>query len=215
MSDAATPSCAILIPAFDEEERVGRVVAAARGAALGPVLVIDDGSSDDTAPAARSAGADVLRLDGNRGKAGAVLAGADAVDATVIVLLDADLKGLQPSHVQALARPVLAGEVDMTRGVFAGGRWATTAAQHVAPALGGQRAVLKERLLELGDAGSARFGLEVRLERAAQRGHWRRLDVPLADVSQVMKEEKRGWWRGVRARLAMYRDIVASWVARG
>lgn len=212
---AARPRCAVLIPAFDEEETIGRVVRTACAAGLGPVLVIDDASRDGTAAAARAAGASVLRLEDNRGKGGAVAAGAAAVDAEVLVLIDADLTDLRPEHVTALAAPVLEGRAEMTRGVFVGGRRRTTTAQRLAPQLAGQRAILRERLCEVPRLAASRYGVEIVLTEAARRGGWRWMDVPMPGVSQVMKEEKRGWWRGVRTRLAMYRDIVrALWPAR-
>lgn len=43
------PGLTVLIPAFNEGETVTDVVKAALGAELGPVIVIDDGSRDDTA----------------------------------------------------------------------------------------------------------------------------------------------------------------------
>jgi len=52
-----------VIPAHDEAARIGRVVIAARRHL--PVLVVDDGSSDDTASIAEAAGARVLRRDPN------------------------------------------------------------------------------------------------------------------------------------------------------
>jgi glycosyltransferase involved in cell wall biosynthesis len=212
---AADGACAVLIPAYDEAERVATVVRVALEANLGPVLVVDDGSGDATAERARDAGAEVLRLDRNRGKGAAVAAGVHARTEPVLVLLDADLTGLRPDHVRALAAPLLAGRCDMTRGVFAEGRTATTLAQTLAPVLGGQRGVRRELIASIEGLGEARFGLEVRLERAARRGGWRREDVRLDGVGQVMKEEKRGWWAGVRARLAMYRDVLRAWWTRG
>ena len=214
MTAPTAAECVVLIPAYDEAERVGSVVSVARQAGLGAVVVIDDGSRDGTADAARAAGAEVHRLDANRGKAGAVLAGAAVRAEPIVLLVDADLVGLRPDHLRALAEPVLAGRVEMTRGVFAGGRWATTTAQRLAPALGGQRALRRELLLALDRAEDARFGLEMRLERVAARDGWRRADVDLAGVTQVMKEEKRGWWAGVKARIGMYRDVLAAWWSR-
>ena len=53
-----------LVPAKDREDSVAATVLALRGiAAVDRVLVVDDGSTDDTAAVARAAGADVLRLD--------------------------------------------------------------------------------------------------------------------------------------------------------
>lgn len=206
---------AVLIPAFDEAANVAPVVTAARAARLGPVLVIDDGSSDGTAQAASRAGAEVLELGRNLGKGGAVAAGAAAVSAPVVVLLDADLVGLEPQHVRALATPVLAGSVDMTRGSFQGGRWRTTAAQFVTPQLNGQRALRREALLSVPHLADSRYGVEVAITRQAKEQGWRSVDVPLDGVSQVMKEEKRGWRRGLAVRLRMYVEILRTLVGAG
>lgn len=81
-----------LIPAHNEADRVGAVVAALRAQSL-EVLVVDDGSDDDTAAAARAAGAEVLRLDANRGKGGALKAGFQQVlagDRQLVLTMDAD-----------------------------------------------------------------------------------------------------------------------------
>ena len=71
---------AVIIPAFNEAERVGATVQAAAslpGADL--VVVVDDGSADDTAAVAERAGAHVVRHARNRGKAAALETGAEAV----------------------------------------------------------------------------------------------------------------------------------------
>ena len=200
----------MLIPAYDEAPTVAAVVRPALKAELGTVLVVDDGSSDGTADAARAAGASVLVLPDNRGKGGAVVAGAKHLDADVLVLLDADLVGLEPEHVWELATPVTDGTVDMTRGVFAGGRWQTTTAQRMAPQLNGQRGVRRDLLLAIPGLEDTRYGIEVAITEWARQHQWRRVDVPLEGVSQVMKEEKRGWCRGVAVRLRMYADILRT-----
>jgi glycosyltransferase involved in cell wall biosynthesis len=206
---------AVLIPAFDEAANVAPVVTAALAADLGPVLVIDDGSRDATARAARDAGAEVVRLERNRGKGAALLAGAKAVVEEVVVLLDADLVGLTAEHVRALAEPVMAGRVDMTRGAFRGGRWRTTAAQRITPQLNGQRALRRVSLLQVPGLAESRYGVEIAITRHAERRDWRCLDVPLEGVTQVMKEEKRGLLRGLAIRLRMYAEIVAALLRRG
>jgi glycosyltransferase involved in cell wall biosynthesis len=176
------------------------------------VLVVDDGSSDATSVVAQQAGAEVLRLDTNCGKGGAVAAGAAVRREPVLVLLDADLTGLRARHVRALAGPVLAGEADMTRGVFRHGRWTTTAAQHLAPQLNGQRAVRRERLLEVPGLAESRYGIEVAITRHAGEAGWITADVPLEGVSQVTKEAKLGLLRGLLRRLGMYGQILRQLV---
>ena len=62
-----------LVPGYEEGPRIGAVVEAALRHL--PVLVVDDGSSDDTAAAAEAAGADVIRQVPNQGKGAALRAG--------------------------------------------------------------------------------------------------------------------------------------------
>lgn len=199
--------CAVLIPAYNEADHVARVVGAAKATGYA-VWVVDDGSGDATAVCAGAAGAEVLTLPENRGKGGAVFAGAAQVDAEVVVLIDADLLGLTPEHITALAEPVLMGWATMTRGVFSGGRWRTTTAQRLTPQLSGQRAVVREKLLGVPGLARSRYGVEVLITEHAKRADWTVQDVPLAGVSQVMKEEKRGFWVGAGVRLRMYGEIL-------
>jgi glycosyltransferase involved in cell wall biosynthesis len=80
-----------LIPAHDEGGRIGRVVAAAVRSL--PVLVVDDGSTDDTDVAAAAAGAKVIRQSPNQGKGAALRAGfaaALADGAEAVITLDGD-----------------------------------------------------------------------------------------------------------------------------
>lgn len=206
----APHQAAALIPAYGEATTVASIVNAALAAELGEVWVIDDGSTDDTAAVAEAAGAKVIRLSENRGKGGALEAGARAAREDVVVLLDADLLGLSAEHVRALAAPVISGEVDMTRGVFAGGRLRTTLAQRVIPQLNGQRALRRLDLLGVPHLAASRYGVEVAITRHAIERGWRFVDVPLTDVSQVMKEEKRGLAHGLVVRARMYWEILRA-----
>ena len=205
--------CGVLIPAYNEAETVADVARVALESELGPVLVVDDGSQDATEERALEAGAAVLRLNTNVGKGGAVHAGVKTLETEVIVLIDADLTGLETEHLRDLAEPVLNGEADATRGVFKGGRLRTTAAQKLAPQLNGQRAVLRDKLLTL-DFAKSRYGIEIIITKASKEAGWRTRDVALSNVSQIMKEEKTGFWSGLKVRLGMYRDILRALLGR-
>jgi glycosyltransferase involved in cell wall biosynthesis len=81
-----------LIPAFNEAAHIAAVVTKARPH-VDKIIVIDDGSKDQTAQAAESAGAAVVRHDVNRGKGAAMVTGLRLFagsDAEFAVLLDAD-----------------------------------------------------------------------------------------------------------------------------
>jgi glycosyltransferase involved in cell wall biosynthesis len=81
----------VLIPAHEEATRIAAVVS--RACAHLPVIVVDDGSTDDTTAVARGAGAEVLEQRPNRGKGAALRAGFRAAierGAEAVVTLDAD-----------------------------------------------------------------------------------------------------------------------------
>lgn len=202
---------AVLIPAYNEAERIAEVIAVALASQHGEVMVVDDGSSDATSQVAQQAGARVHRLERNSGKGAALAAGARLLQSDVVILLDADLVGLTPAHIQKLAAPVLSAEVTMTRGIFTAGRWQTNFSQRVMPILNGQRALPREALLEVAHLAESRYGVEITISHHARMQQWSCRDVPLAGVSQIMKEEKRGWYQGVRQRLGMYKEIAAAW----
>ncbi|WP_119068978.1 glycosyltransferase family 2 protein [Aggregatilinea lenta] len=86
-----SPRILALIPAYNEARHVAGVIAGAKAAL--PVLVVDDGSSDDTAAQAEAAGATVLRQQPNQGKGAALRAGfrwAVVQGYDAIIMLDAD-----------------------------------------------------------------------------------------------------------------------------
>lgn len=103
----------LVVPAYREAENIGRTVSRIRdelGAELGSgdleLVVVDDGSDDDTAGAASAAGADqVVALRTNRGKGGAIRAGVEAATGKVVAFTDADL-AYAPLQVLTILRAV-------------------------------------------------------------------------------------------------------------
>jgi glycosyltransferase involved in cell wall biosynthesis len=122
---------AALIPAHNEADTIAATVEAVLGIRLVTrVIVIDDGSTDDTAALARQAGAEVISCKRNLGKGAALQQGADALKANetegdepsasennIVLLLDGDL-GASASEAESLLSPVIDGLADMTIGVL-------------------------------------------------------------------------------------------------
>lgn len=137
-------SAAVIIPAYNEAETVGGVVAVALQARLvDEVLVVDNNSTDDTAKVAAHAGARVVDCP-EKGKGQAMATGVAATDAEVIVFLDADLVGLTPTHVDRLAATVLEGRAGMACGLFDRGNLQNPVFLHALPILTGQRALRRD-----------------------------------------------------------------------
>lgn len=121
------PAISIVVPAFDEQVRLGPSVVkilefAESSSEPIELIVVDDGSSDDTANVAREAAAKfpqiqtkVIRYEQNRGKGFAVITGLQAADGEVAVFSDADLS-TPIEEMSKLVDPIVAGVFDVTFG---------------------------------------------------------------------------------------------------
>lgn len=104
----------MVIPAYNEGGAIAEVVRGVReGRDWHEVLVVDDGSSDDTAAQAEQAGARVIRHPYNKGNGAAVKTGIREARGEVVLLLDAD--GQHPPEA-ALALVEAVGQYDMVVG---------------------------------------------------------------------------------------------------
>lgn len=116
----------LFLPAHNEGPRVASVVGRAPREVAGRavrVIVIDDGSTDDTAEAAAAAGATVVTHGTNRGLGAAVATGfrlGTACGAAVVAFCDADGE-YDPAQLGELAAPILAGRADYVVGTRFGG----------------------------------------------------------------------------------------------
>ncbi len=112
---------AVVIPAYNEADSVGDVIRLIPKRVCGEetsVLVVDDGSRDDTGEEAAKAGAVVARHVINRGGGAALRTGYRLMSesgALVVVTLDADGQHV-PAEMERLVKPVLDDEVDVAHG---------------------------------------------------------------------------------------------------
>jgi len=109
----------IVIPAFNEQDRIAEVISRALSLADG-VVVVNDGSSDSTSSVARDAGASVLDLTVNKGAGYATRSGCDQAleqGAGIIVTIDADGQHDPEDIPRAIARLHQGDGVEMVFGV--------------------------------------------------------------------------------------------------
>lgn len=107
-------SISCIICAYNEADRIGRVLRAVVGHPLiDEIIVVNDGSTDQTEARARAfQGVSVVSIYPNGGKTQALLTGITLAKSEYLMLLDADLDGLTRGAIDRLAAPVLSGEAD-------------------------------------------------------------------------------------------------------
>lgn len=198
-----------IIPAYNEEQTIGSVLDCLINVEkVTQIIVVSDGSTDDTAEVASTYDIELINLTENVGKGGAMKAGIERCTNDYILFLDADLIGLTEQHVSDLIMPVLDNDADMTIGIFKNGRIVTDLAQKVTPYLSGQRAIKKVLLDKIPNIDISRYGVEVALTKFADKNSIRTKEVYLEDMTHVTKEEKLGIIKGMHARFKMYWDIM-------
>ena len=185
---------AVVIPALNEAETIGDVIAAVPrqipGVAAVDVIVVDDGSTDGTGTRSLVAGADtVARHPRNRGLAACFRDGvreALSRGATVVVSLDADGQH-DPTMIPSLIEPILAGDADIVLGVRAlaeakqmsrarrygnmAGSWVTRRMLgiEITDATTGFRAFSRDAVLQLNITSDFTYTLETLIEAARKR----------------------------------------------
>ncbi len=202
-----------IIPAFNEEKRIVNVIKPLLELSeIQSIIVIDDGSIDNTAEVVGQYPVKLIKLPQNSGKAEAVKIGLSYCQDEIILMLDADLIGLTTDHIKNLIEPVIMEDIEMTIGIFEGGRFVTDMAQRVAPNLSGQRAFKAYLINDIINLNTSGYSIEIALSKLIKEKHIKTKKVILKNISHVIKEEKLGIYKGAIWRMKMYKEIIKHWL---
>ena len=207
------PKVSAIIPAHDEAATIAGVIQPLLAeASIDEIIVVDDGSSDDTATRARDAGAKVISIPVTGGKAAAMARGVAAARHDILYFSDADVTGLTAEMVESILEPVASRDAAMFVGIRGRKAYWANRLLHFTPIIGGQRALSRELWDQVPSTYKKNFQIEIALNFfAKQRGHRMGFKVMPA-FGQVIKERKRGLLPGLWQRLAMIGDIlIVSW----
>jgi glycosyltransferase involved in cell wall biosynthesis len=200
-----------VIPARDEALTLGPVVEIARACRyVRDVIVVDDGSTDETAAVAEAAGARVVRRDEEAGsKAHAMEAGVAESTAEAILFVDGDLLGLTPAHLDAICRPVVERRAAMSLGTFDYGFWNPLVLRF--PPTTGERIVPRWVFDAIPPSKRDGYTIEIRIDEVITEARLPTVARVMDGVTHRTKREKFGKLEGYRRTWRMFWDLWALW----
>ena len=199
----------IIIPAYNEAETISGIIKTAKAHPwVDEVLVIDDGSKDNTANLARATGATVYRLLNNQGKASAMSLGVVRARNDIICFLDADLIDLNESILTQIIEPVLTNKTDMFVALRVRQTYTLNKLLKFFPIIGGERTLKKELWLKTPTEYKKSFQIEIALNYFTKKYGYRMDFKLISGFHQVIKEKKRGVLKGLWQRIDMIIDII-------
>lgn len=220
---------AVIIPALNEEQAIADVVKGIPAGVADIVIVVDNGSMDQTAKVALAAGAMIV-YEGERGYGAACMAGVAAAEADVFAFLDGDGSD-PPVRIADVLAPIARGQADLVLGVRRGDVESGAMLWHqragnafmswVIRALSGQevhdlpslKAIRADCLQSLAPTERT-HGWTAELVAKAAFGRLRVAEVPTGYRRRVGESKVSGSLRGsAQAALRMNASILRAWLA--
>lgn len=205
---------AAIVPAYNEQETLTDVLSVLKGTSLiDEVLVVSDGSTDQTVEICRTLGVKTLHLHHNRGKGMAMAVGVAHTSAPVLLFVDADILNLSDYLLGQLIEPVVDAEAGMNIGIRNRGALINTLHSITGPLLSGIRCLRREVFEAVPEEYLEGYAIETCLNWSARKLRARIATTVLYDLKHLVKEKKRGFGVGVRARFRMFRVVFVAYLA--
>lgn len=204
------PVVSCIIPVYNEAQTIASVVETALAVtSIDQVIVVNDGSTDDTSNILGSFHHPKLisiALPNNQGKSAAFFAGLAKAHGSIILMLDADLVGLTTADIEKLLVPTLDQSNTAALAFLANAPRIT----HImgVNAVSGQRAFPRSYADQLAKCTIKNYSLEVSLNKIILEQKARIVVVPWPHVYHRHKSEKRGFWRGNLGDIKMTWELI-------
>ncbi|WP_058486581.1 glycosyltransferase family 2 protein [Defluviitalea phaphyphila] len=200
-----------IIPAYNEEERIGKVLSVLIECDfIKEIIVVNDGSTDKTSKEASRYSITIIDLPINLGKGAAMMKGVEESTGEWVLFLDADLKGLTKEHIISMVEYIKYDNIDMIIGRFTKGNFITDISHKILPCLSGQRLIRREILTKIPHLKSSKYGVEITITKYILKKRLKVKKVDMPHLRHIPKEKKRGWIKGKIEKYSMYFDIISS-----
>lgn len=198
-----------IISAYNEGPRIANVLRAVVGHPLiKEVIVVDDGSKDDTSKIVL--GFKDVKLIGdkqNHGKSHSMLEGCNKAKSDLVMFIDADLVGLTKDNITNLIEPVSKGLVDMTMSMRKNTILIYKLLGH--DFISGERVMKRETAKKILKKVFG-FGAEVRINQYFLQNKLKFMVIKWPNVAETIKEKKVGLLRGVIKDIMMCKQIFSA-----
>lgn len=205
---------AAIVPAYNEEETLADVLSVLKSTDLvDEVLLVSDGSTDQTVEIARAMGIKGIHLKSNQGKGVAMAVGVAHTRASILVFVDGDILKLSEYLLSQLIDPVVQDEIAMSIGVRNRGWLLNMLHRRTGPLLSGIRCLKREVFEAVPAEYLEGFRIETALNWACRRLGLKATSTVLYGLKHRVKEKKRGFTAGLHARFSMFSSVFTAWLS--
>lgn len=210
----------LIIPAYNEAKRIRQVIEAGiKSKLIDNLIVVDDGSTDQTAKIISEYDVFLIKHKSNLGKGQALETGVDfakSKGAEILVFLDADLRNIKSSQIDMLVEPVLKKQTVMTIGTLDRSNWQKVILRRWG-ALSGQRALTLDFWKKVPSAYKKGFEIEAALNVTARRLgiHHKIKRVELQGVGHTGQFDKKGLILGLIEYFWIYSEALVAYTKAG
>jgi glycosyltransferase involved in cell wall biosynthesis len=210
---SVAPRVAAIVPAYNEQETLAEVLKVLASATLiDEVIVVSDGSTDETVEIARAMGVKTIHLLKNHGKGTAMAVGVAHTGAPILVFVDGDILNLTHEMLEELILPVKDGHSEMNVGIRNRGSLLNAIHVNFGPLLSGIRCLKREVFEAVPEEDVEGFAIETGLNWACAQLDGRITTTVFFHLKHLVKEKKRGLIQGAKARCEMFATVFRAYL---